>query len=68
MEQTGLFLRDAEGTVRLGAAQFAHGGGGCALHGEESKGAAVLYQKGGKGSLSFYDEAGGVTHRVPKRE
>ena len=67
-EQTGFFLRDAQGTVRLGAAQFAHGGGGYALHGEGSKGAAVLYLKGGKGALSFYDEEGGVIDRVPSKE
>lgn len=40
---TGLFINDDAGTTRIGGAQFAHGGGGIALHGAESKGAAVLY-------------------------
>jgi len=62
--QTALFLYDGDGTVRVGAAQFAHGGGGFALHGENAKGATVLYHKGA-GSLSFYDAEGAVTARVP---
>lgn len=62
--ETGLFMRDAAGDTRLGAAQFAHGGGGFALHGPEAKGAAVLYLKGA-GSLAFYDSSGTVTMRVP---
>ena len=65
--QSALFIRDDEGTVRLGAAQFAHGGGGFALHGPESRGAAVMYLKG-QGSLAFYDENGTVTTRVPEIE
>lgn len=65
--QTALFLYDAEGTVRVGTAQFAHGGGGFALHGPKSKGAAALYLKG-SGSLTFYDEEGAVTGKVPALE
>lgn len=64
--QTGLFLLDAEGTVRVGTAQYAHGGGGVALHGEHSKGAAVLYMKDGEGSLSLYDAEGQVRARLPE--
>jgi hypothetical protein len=30
-DTTGLFVPDGEGVTRLGAAQFAHGGGGYAL-------------------------------------
>jgi len=63
-DQTALFLRDAVGDIRVGAAQFAHGGGGFALHGAEAKGGAVLYLAQ-RGSLSFYDAEGTVTHRVP---
>ena len=47
-------------------AQFAHGGGGVALHGPRDKGAAVLYYKGA-GSLTMYDEAGKVVARVPQQ-
>lgn len=61
--QSGLFLLDDAGTVRLGAAQFAHGGGGLALHGAASKGATVLYHKG-EGSLAFYDDDGTVRRRL----
>lgn len=64
-DATALYIRDASGTTRLGAAQFAHGGGGFALHGPESKGAAVLYLKD-RGSLSFYDAQGTVTLRLPE--
>ena len=63
-EQSGLFLKDDWGDTRVGAAQFAHGGGGFALHGEHMKGAAVLYYKG-SGSLIFFDTTGSVTQRVP---
>lgn len=67
-EQTGLFILDDRETVRLGAAQFAHGGGGIALHGPEAKGAAVLYLKE-SGSLTFYGPEGEVLERVaPKAE
>ncbi len=59
----GLFLDDEKGTNRVGVAQFAHGGGGVALHGPESKGAAVLYLKG-EGSLRFFDAEGNVTSQV----
>jgi len=64
-EETGVFIRDETGTIRIGAAQFAHGGGGFALHGPESKGAAVLYYKS-KGSLSSIDDAGNMTLRIPE--
>lgn len=62
-DSTGLYIADDAGTTRLGAVQFAHGGGGFALHGADSKGAAVLYLKE-RGSLRFLDEAGNVTNQV----
>jgi hypothetical protein len=65
-EETALYIRDREGDIRVGTAQFAHGGGGFALHGPGGKGAAVLYLKG-DGSLTFYDVNGEVTSRVPAR-
>ena len=55
--ETGMFILDAAGDTRVGAAQFAHGGGGFALHGPEMRGAAVLYLLG-DGRLSFYDATG----------
>ena len=58
-EATGLYVADKSGTTRIGVAQFAHGGGGVALHGPGSKGAAVLYFKEGA-SLRFYDRDGKV--------
>lgn len=60
---THLFLKDQMGTTRVGVAQFSHGGGGIALHGENSKGAAVLYFKE-QGSLRFFDKSGEVTHQI----
>jgi hypothetical protein len=39
----GLYIDDAGGVTRIGVAQFEHGGGGVALHGPDSRGAAVLY-------------------------
>jgi hypothetical protein len=63
-DQTALYILDTEGTPRLGAAQYAHGGGGFALHGPKAKGAAVLYLKG-DGTLTFYDDAGEVSARLP---
>jgi hypothetical protein len=62
-EATGIYIHDEEGTNRVGVAQFAHGGGGFALHGPESRGAAVLYLKG-EGSLRFFDHEGNVTNQV----
>ena len=62
--ETGLFVLDDAGDTRIGVAQFAHGGGGVALHGPAARGAAVLYLKGGA-SLTFYDTAGQVTTRLP---
>lgn len=62
--ETGLFVLDEAGDPRVGAAQFAHGGGGVALHGPGLKGAAVLYFKGA-GALTFYDSSGVVTARFP---
>jgi hypothetical protein len=47
-DETGMFVLDAAGTVRIGVAQFAHGGGGFALHGSQGHGAAVLPQGSGK--------------------
>lgn len=63
---SALFLRDAEGVIRVGVAQFAHGGGGVALHGPGSRGAAVLYLKE-SGSLTFYDLEGNPTLSVPEK-
>jgi hypothetical protein len=63
-EETGLFIQDAAGDTRLGAAHFAHGGTGYALHGPGGRGAAVLYLKG-DGALSLYDARGAVTARFP---
>lgn len=62
-EGVGLYLKDASGHSRVGLAQFAHGGGGLALHGPDAKGAAVLYFKE-QGSLRFFDAHGRVTHQV----
>jgi hypothetical protein len=64
--ETGLFVMDEAGNTRLGIAQFAHGGGGIALHGPDMKGAAVLYLKD-RGSLTFYDESGVVVSQFPTR-
>jgi hypothetical protein len=63
---TRLYIHDEAGAVRVGVAQFAHGGGGVALHGPGGSGAAVLYLKG-SGTLSFHDSAGAVTARFPER-
>lgn len=56
--------RSKTGDTRIGVAQFAHGGGGFALHGPEAKGAAVLYLKE-RGTLTFYGDEGGVTRQAP---
>lgn len=61
---TALYLRDGSGTTRIGAAQFPHGGGGFAIHGEESEGATVLYMSDGHGRLSFYSRDGRVIEEV----
>lgn len=65
-EGSALFIRDAEGVIRIGVAQFAHGGGGVAVHGPRSQGAAVLYFQE-SGSLTFYDAAGEPTLRIPEQ-
>jgi len=65
--QSAFYVFDTTGTIRIGVAQFAHGGEGIALHGENSKGAAVLYYKD-SGSLSFYDTDGKITSRIPDKE
>lgn len=64
-EDTAMYLKDAAGTTRAGVAQFGHGGGGFALHGEDSKGAAVLYLKGAKGTLRMFGVDGKVQHQFP---
>ncbi len=65
-EATALYLRDREGQPRVGAAQFAHGGGGFALHGPEGVGTSVLYMQGtGPGRLSYYESTGTETYRFP---
>ncbi len=61
--RTGFFALDTAGQVRVGAAQFAHGGGGFALHGPEGKGSAVLYHAG-KGSLTLYGADGTVKKKI----
>ncbi len=61
---TALFIRDEEGVIRLGATHFEHGGGGFALHGPDSKGAAILYYNE-SGSLSFYDTDGNRSLHLP---
>lgn len=65
-DETALFIRDEKGETRVGAAQFAHGGGGFALHGPKGEGAAVLYLKG-DGNLTFYDVNGEATSRIPAK-
>jgi hypothetical protein len=60
---TGLYVMDSDGVTRIGIAQFAHGGGGVALHGKDSKGAVVLYFKT-EGSLRIFDMEGKVTNQV----
>lgn len=62
--ETGMFIMDAAGDVRVGAAQFAHGGGGFALHGPAGRGAAVMNLKG-TGSFTVYDTAGTRIVRIP---
>lgn len=59
----GLYIDDGQGVTRIGVAQFAHGGGGVALHGPGSSGAAVLYYKNA-GSLRFFDTDGNVTQEI----
>jgi hypothetical protein len=63
-DATGIYVLDEESTPRIGIAQFSHGGGGVALHGPQSKGAAVLYLRE-TGSLRFFDTDGEVTTQVP---
>lgn len=67
-QQTALYLLDDEGSIRVGAARYAHGGGGFALHGKGAKGAAVLYMAEHRGRLTFYDEQGAVILQTPEKE
>lgn len=66
-EATALYLKDSAGDTRVGVAQFAHGGGGVALHGPRARGAAVLYHKD-RGTLTFYGADGTVIQRLPDRD
>ncbi len=59
---TGFYISDSTENTRLGAAHFSHGGSGFALHGENGKGAAVLYHKG-NGALTFYDTLGSIQNQ-----
>jgi len=59
----GLYIDDEEGATRIGVAQFAHGGGGLALHGPGALGATVLYYKE-RGSLRFFDRDGNVVNEI----
>lgn len=62
--QSAMYLWDANGHIRVGAALYSHGGAGVAVHGEENKGGAVMYYKD-RGTLTFYGEDGTVLHREP---
>ncbi|AGN11326.1 hypothetical protein [Simiduia agarivorans] len=63
----GLYLFDEQGTHRIGIAQFAHGGGGVALHGKNARGALVLYLKNDNASLRVFDTEGQVVDRFPAK-
>ena len=65
-EATGLFIRDADETTRIGVAQFPHGGG-IALHGPDSKGAAVFVLMNDRPRLTTYDSDGMVTNQWPSQ-
>lgn len=60
---SGLHVNDADAVTRIGIVQFAHGGGGVALHGPASRGAAVLYFKD-SGSLRLFDADGNLTNAL----
>jgi len=62
-EGSGLYIADETATTRVGVAQFAHGGGGVALHGKDGKGALVLYFKSA-GSLRFFGDDGEVIREI----
>ena len=62
-EGSGLYISDESATTRIGIAQFAHGGGGVALHGADSKGALVMYFKN-NGSLRFFNHEGEVIREI----
>ncbi|MGA9572655.1 MAG: hypothetical protein WBS20_01775 [Lysobacterales bacterium] len=63
-DMDGLYVDDDQGDTRVGVAQFSHGGGGFALHGPGSRGAAVLYYKNA-GSLRFFDTDGNIIEEIP---
>jgi hypothetical protein len=65
--QSAFYALDEAGAIRVGLAQYSHGGGGLALHGEASKGGAVLYYKNG-GSLSFYTPEGETIMHIPEKK
>ncbi|MGI9517808.1 MAG: hypothetical protein ACR2NP_12225 [Pirellulaceae bacterium] len=64
---TALHLKDGDETTRVGAALFAQGGG-FALHGPESRGAAVMTFMDGQREIRFYDDEGDVTERFPEAD
>jgi hypothetical protein len=63
-EETALYLADGTGTTRVGIAQFRHGGGGLAVHGEASAGATALCMADGRARLTFCGTDGAVAGQV----
>lgn len=63
---TGLYLKDDRGHTRVETALFPHGGG-FALHGPGSRGAAVMTFMKGRREIRFYNDSGKVTDRFPEK-